>query len=100
MLGTGSRQILVTFYQVPTCQRFPLTPMQGAANLLSAQHAHSPMATPQHGMAQHSGALLKTASPSEHPPSAQPMLLGQPRVTGELLALAEGCSSTRVRQED
>lgn len=51
MLGTGSRQILVTFYQVPTCQRFSLTPLQGVANLLSAQRTHSPMATPQHGSA-------------------------------------------------
>lgn len=35
-------------------------------------------ATPQHGMAQHSGALLKAASPSEHPPPDQPMLLAEP----------------------
>lgn len=68
VLGTGSRQILVTFYQVLTCQRFSLTPLQGVANLLSAQHARSPMATPQHGIAQLSRALLKAASPSEHPP--------------------------------
>lgn len=72
MLGTGSRQILVTFYQVPTCQRFSLTPLQGVANLLSSWHTCSPTATPQHGMAQLSGALLKAASPSEHAPQLSP----------------------------
>lgn len=33
-------QILVTFYQEWMCHRFPLTPLQGAANLLTAQHTH------------------------------------------------------------
>lgn len=40
MLGTSSEQILVTFYQERMCQRFPLTPLQGAAKLLTAQHSH------------------------------------------------------------
>lgn len=40
MLGTSSGQILVTFYQERMCQRFPLTPLQGVAKLLTAQHSH------------------------------------------------------------
>lgn len=59
-LGTGSRQILVTFYQVLTCRRFSFTPLQGAADLLPAPP-----------LAQHSGVLLE-ASPSEHPPQLSP----------------------------
>lgn len=40
MLETSSGQILVTFYQERIWQRFPLTPLQGVANLLTAQHTH------------------------------------------------------------
>lgn len=30
----------MTFSQERMCQRFPLTPLQGVANLLTAQHTH------------------------------------------------------------
>lgn len=70
VLGTNSGQILVTFYQVLTCQRFPLTPLQGAANPLSAQHARRPTATPQHGMAQHMGLCSR-----QHPLQSIPLQL-------------------------
>lgn len=36
-MGIGSEQILVTFYQVLMCQRFPLTRLQGAVNPMCPQ---------------------------------------------------------------
>lgn len=45
------------------------TLLQGVANPLSVQRAHRPT---QHGMVQHSGALLEAASSSEHPTQLSP----------------------------
>lgn len=97
MLGTGSRQILVTFYQVPTCQRFSFTPLQGVANLLSAQHARSLTAIARRGTAQ--WGFAQGSISIRAPPAAQPMLLAQLWVMEELLSPTEGCSSPCAWQE-
>lgn len=91
MLGTGSRQILVTFYQMPTCQRFPLTLLQGVAKPAVSPECLQVRGHPtaQHGTAQWGFGQGSIPFKSSPPSSAY----------AALLALKEGCSSSRAWQE-
>lgn len=83
-LGTGSRQILVTFYQVLTCRWFSFTPLQGAADLLQAALRHG------------AAGCCSRQHPHQSIPRSSAWAHGLRR---ELRALAEGCWGLHVWHE-